>query len=100
MNETNVALLESIYASPEDVDFYVGGVLEIFKIVGGPFVGPSFGCLIAAGHDSFAGGDIYYYSNPSSPYPFPPDQINSVHNYNLSSIICQNTGLTEVVQIW
>lgn len=100
MNETNVELLRDAYADIEDIDYYVGGVFETYEILGNPLVGPTFGCVIASQWDNFAGGDIYYYSNKQSPYPFTDPQIEAIHAYNISGLLCANSGMTQTAQIW
>lgn len=99
-NKTNVALLKRVYASHEDVDFYVGGLLEIFESIGSPLVGPTFGCIIGLGHNNYVQGDIYYYSHKENPNPFSDAQLASIRNYTLSNMICTNTGLKQTNLIW
>lgn len=100
MNSTNVDLLRGAYASIEDIDYYVGGLFETYEILGNPLVGPTFGCVIASQWDNFAGGDIYYYSNPLSPHPFSDAQIQAVHAYSISGLICANTNMTGTAAVW
>lgn len=99
-NATNVNLLQNVYESVEDIDFYVGGVLEILEILGNPLVGPTLGCVIGHQWSNFAGGDIYYYLNPSSPYPFTEAQIKAIQAYTISNLLCANSNNTETAQIW
>ncbi|KAG4078673.1 hypothetical protein HA402_015263 [Bradysia odoriphaga] len=96
----NVELLRATYEDPEDIDYYVGGVFETYEILGNPLVGPTFGCVIANQWDNFAGGDIYYYSNPDSPYPFTSEQIEAIHAYSISNLLCANSEMTETAQVW
>lgn len=100
MNETNVELLRDAYESPEDVEYYVGGVLETYEILGNPLVGKTFGCVIARQWDNFAGGDAYYYSNPNSPYPFTQEQKWAIGNYTISNLLCANSDMTETATYW
>ncbi len=99
-NEKNVELLKQTYESPEDIDYYVGGIFETYEILGNPLVGPTFGCVIAKQWDNFAGGDKYYYSNPDSPYPLTPAQIEAIHAYTISNLLCANSGMTKTAEIW
>ncbi|KAJ6642404.1 Peroxidase [Pseudolycoriella hygida] len=100
MQPENVELLQKVYEAPEDIDYYVGGIFETYEILGNPLVGPTFGCVIARQWDNFAGGDIYYYSNPNSPYPLTPSQIDAVHNFNISSLLCVNSNMDQTAQVW
>jgi peroxidase len=99
-NPINVQLLKRLYKSHEDVDFYVGGMLEIFESVGYPLVGKTFGCVIVAHYDNVVSGDIYYYTHPESPYPFTEAQITAISNYAFSNFFCTNSNLTEVNSMW
>lgn len=95
-NATNVDLLKRVYASYEDVEFYVGGLLEIFESPGNPLVGPTFGCINGLGHNNYVQGDIYYYSHKENPYPFTAAQLASIRNYTLLSMYCTNSGIKEI----
>lgn len=98
--KTNVDLLRNIYESHEDVDFYVGGLLEAFESVGNPFAGPTFGCVIGANYNRVVGGDIYYFSHPENPYPFTAAQIVAIRKYKIPNIFCTNSGLKETNEMW
>lgn len=100
LNKTNVNLLREAYEHVNDIDYYVGGIFETYEILGNPLVGPTFGCVIASQWDNFAGGDIYYYSNPASPHPFSAAQIKAVHDYSISSLICANTKMSGTAKVW
>lgn len=99
-NKTNVELLKSMYQSYEDVELYVGGMLEAFESVGNPLAGPTFGCIIGENYNNVMGGDIYFYSHPENPYPFTKAQIDAIHNYTVPSIYCSNSKLKEVYKYW
>ncbi len=89
-----------MYESYDDVDFYVGGLLEAFESVASPFAGPTFGCIIGENYNNVMGGDIYYFSHPENPYPFTKAQIAAVANYTVPNIYCTNSGLKESVKLW
>ncbi|KAG4071048.1 hypothetical protein HA402_001485 [Bradysia odoriphaga] len=99
-NKTNVNLLKTFYRSYEDVDFYVGGLLEAFESVGNPFAGPTFGCVIGDNYKNAMGGDIYFYSHPENPYPMTKAQIDAVGKYSVSNLFCANSGLSETNKLW
>ncbi|KAG4073064.1 hypothetical protein HA402_009483 [Bradysia odoriphaga] len=99
-NKTNVELLKKVYKSHEDVDFYVGGLLEAFETVGNPFAGPTFGCIIGANYNNVMGGDRYFYTHPENPYPFTQAQIDAIKKYQIPHIYCANSGLKEIVKLW
>lgn len=93
-------LLRKVYKSHEDVDFYVGGLLEAFEHVGNPFAGPTFGCIIGANYNNAMGGDRFFYSHPENPHPFTAAQINAIRQYQIPHLFCANSGLNETVKLW
>jgi hypothetical protein len=46
------------------------------------------------------GGDAYFYSHPTNPYPFTSDQLTAIKAMQSPSIICSTTGLTSIQKIW
>ncbi|XP_037045582.1 peroxidase-like [Bradysia coprophila] len=100
VNKTNVDLLKRMYESFEDVDFYVGGLLESFASIGNPLAGPTFGCVIGENYNNVMGGDIYFFTHPDNPYPFTTAQINAVRKYRVSNIFCTNSNLNETYKYW
>lgn len=99
-NKANVELLKKMYDSYEDVEFYVGGLLEAFESVANPFAGPTFGCIIGENYNNVMGGDIYFYSHPENPHPFTKAQISAILKYTVPNIFCTNSGLKETNKIW
>lgn len=99
-NPINIELLKNTYETVEDIDYYVGGVLEMLEILGNPLVGETFGCVIGQQWNHFAGGDLYYYTNQNQPHPLSPAQIKAIQSYSISGVVCDNSGLTETQQIW
>jgi hypothetical protein len=51
-------------------------------------------------YKSVQGGDIYYYTNPSNPYPFTQEQLAAIKSYEFSNLICVNSGLDSVAKRW
>lgn len=100
MDAPNVDLLKEVYASPEDVDLYVGGWLETFKSTGNPLAGPTFACAISENYKNTVGGDIYFYSHPENPYPFTSDQLTVIKSFSMRHVICLNSGLSAVNKGW
>lgn len=91
----NVELLKRFYKSPEDVDFYVGGMLEIFKSVANPVAGPTFGCVIGENYRNVMGGDIYYYTHPENPNPFTKEQLDQIQTFSMIHLYCLNSKLKQ-----
>lgn len=99
-NKTNVDLLKKNYKSYEDVDLYVGGILELNENVANPFAGPTFGCIIGENYNNVMGGDIYFYSHPENPYPLTTAQSDAISKFSVSNLFCTNSGLKETNKLW
>ncbi|XP_061589166.1 eosinophil peroxidase-like [Cololabis saira] len=83
-------LLE-LYGTPDNIDAWLGGVAE--PSVQGGRVGPLFACLIANQFQRIRQGDRLWYENPGV---FTERQRAALSSVRLSSIICDNTGITNV----
>uniref|UniRef100_A0A182RSK5 Chorion peroxidase n=1 Tax=Anopheles funestus TaxID=62324 RepID=A0A182RSK5_ANOFN len=84
--------LRSLYSHPDDVDLYVGGVLE--PPVDGGVVGETFAELIADQFSKFQHGDRYFYSNgpETNPGHFTLPQLKEIQRVTMASLICANAG--------
>uniref|UniRef100_A0A914H5Y6 peroxidase n=1 Tax=Globodera rostochiensis TaxID=31243 RepID=A0A914H5Y6_GLORO len=77
--------LSSIYASPDDIDLYVGGMVE--DALMGALVGPTFACIIGNQFRRSRAGDRFYFENPSI---FSPAQLTEFKKTSLSRLLCDN----------
>uniref|UniRef100_A0A182P439 Uncharacterized protein n=1 Tax=Anopheles epiroticus TaxID=199890 RepID=A0A182P439_9DIPT len=84
--------LRALYAHPDDVDLYVGGILE--PPVEGGVVGETFAEMIADQFSKFQRGDRYFYSNgpDSNPGHFTLPQLKEIQRMTMASLICGNAG--------
>ncbi|XP_040155935.1 chorion peroxidase-like [Anopheles arabiensis] len=84
--------LRGLYPHPDDVDLYVGGILE--PPVDGGVVGETFAELIADQFAKFQRGDRYFYSNgpDTNPGHFTVPQLKEIQRVTLASLICANAG--------
>lgn len=84
--------LAKLYASPDDVDLYVGGILE--KPVKGGVVGQTFAEIISDQFVRLKEGDRYFYSNSrkSNPGHFTKPQLQELQKMTMAGIICANVN--------
>ena len=83
------ARLASVYASPDDVDLWVGALCE--PHVPGSSVGPLLHAVLVKQFTRLRDGDRFFYLNH-----LDPAQINAVNATRLSDIIRRNTNIPYV----
>jgi len=84
-DEEKLKVLKDIYGHPDNVDVWVGSILEE-KVEGGR-VGPTTRCLLVEQFKRLRDGDRFWYENPSV---FSAAQLTQVKQVTLSRIICDN----------
>ncbi|XP_058812589.1 chorion peroxidase-like [Topomyia yanbarensis] len=82
--------LAQVYASPNDVDLWVGGLLEDSQPDG--LVGETFANLIAEQFARLKYGDRYYFTEglKNNPGAFTPSQLEQIQRVTMASLICAN----------
>lgn len=87
--------LENVYEHPDDIDLWVGGLLE--RAVESAVVGSTFADIIADQFSRFRKGDRYFHEhNPSiNPGAFTPHQLDEIRKVKLARIICDNADDAE-----
>uniref|UniRef100_A0A182JWM4 Chorion peroxidase n=1 Tax=Anopheles christyi TaxID=43041 RepID=A0A182JWM4_9DIPT len=85
------ARLASVYESPDDLDLWVGGLLEP-PTQDGALFGETFAAIISEQFARLKFGDRYYYTNGprSNPGYFSSEQLSELNKVSLSSVICAN----------
>lgn len=96
MSRETIDSLSKIYASPNDIDLLVGGMLE--KSYSESLLGPTFSCILADQFKRTRQGDRYFYTNLLQPDPFTDKQIESIKRTTLAKIICHNSDGIEKMQ--
>lgn len=83
--------LKTVYAHPDDIDLWVGGLTEVARNDG--LVGPTFGDIIADQFSKFRQGDRYFYEHSPAinPGAFTPEQLAEVKKASLARLICDNS---------
>ncbi|XP_058056122.1 chorion peroxidase-like [Anopheles bellator] len=91
--------LASLYAAVEDIDLYVGGILE--QPVADGVVGETFAELISDQFAKFRHGDRYFYSNgpATNPGHFTLPQLRELQRITMASLICANAGDTHRMEV-
>ncbi|XP_012940602.1 chorion peroxidase [Aplysia californica] len=84
-----------VYASPDDIDLYSGGLSE--KPVQGGRIGEVFTCILALQFRDLKFGDRFWYENQADPTTaFTPAQIAQVNSFSLAKVICDVTGISRI----
>ena len=89
-------MLARLYRSPDNVDLFVGGILE--DRVRGGAMGPTFSCLMGKQFKALREGDRFWYENTDGPQAFTPGQLQELRKVNLARIICDNSDGIGVLQ--
>ncbi|KAI6183374.1 ShKT domain-containing protein [Aphelenchoides bicaudatus] len=76
--------VSELYKSPDQVDLYIGGLLE--NPVEGAILGPTLSCIFAEQMKRSRDGDRFFYKNPGI---FTEAQRNSIDRVTLSRVLCE-----------
>ncbi|XP_058118492.1 chorion peroxidase [Anopheles ziemanni] len=84
------AKLASVYDSPDDVDLWVGGILE--PLASDALFGETFASIIGEQFARLKFGDRYYYTNGPKHNPgfFSSEQLAELANLSFASVVCAN----------
>ncbi|KAI5696317.1 hypothetical protein M8J76_007904 [Diaphorina citri] len=88
MDSEQVTRLSQVYRGVNDIDYYIGGLLE--SVIRGTLSSPSFRCVFAEAFYRYKYGDRYFYEGPpaTNPGAFTPAQLDAIKKVFLSQIIC------------
>ncbi|CAL4107451.1 unnamed protein product, partial [Meganyctiphanes norvegica] len=84
-NEDVREQLKQLYGHPDNIDVWVGGLLEEAK--DGARVGPTFLCLLVDQFQKLREGDRFWFENPSV---FKAEQLAQIRQANLGRVLCDN----------
>lgn len=87
--------LEKVYIHPQDIDLFVGGLLE--QPLTGEVLGHTFGAIIAEQFRRLKYGDRFFFTHTGEDHSFTTMAISEVRKRRLSDIICDNTKITKVI---
>lgn len=91
--------LARVYRTPDDIDLWVGGLLE--KAVEDGIVGQTFSEIIADQFTRFKNGDRYYYeyNQKVNPTGFRPEQLQQIRKTTMARLICDNADHLHAVPL-
>ncbi|XP_052128834.1 peroxidase-like [Frankliniella occidentalis] len=99
ISQKDIKVLQSLYASHDDVDSYVGAVLEQQKSSLQPasITSPTFQCIVADQFYRTKFGDPYFFDFNGPSKPFTQAQLQQIHQRSASKLLCDNIpGLKSV----
>ncbi|KAF8372963.1 hypothetical protein PRIPAC_79392 [Pristionchus pacificus] len=97
MDQANIELLRQTYDSVDDIDLYVGLLLER-PTDPTALLGPTGSHLIADQLSAFKRGDRFFYENTATPGALSQAEYNAIRTFSLAQLICENTEGMELVQ--
>ena len=80
-----VEILEELYESPDDIDLWVGGLVEAPQ--GDARIGPLFSCLVKEQFLALRDGDRLWYEREGV---FTAAQLREIKKTSLAGIFCEN----------
>ncbi|XP_050563043.1 peroxidase isoform X2 [Spodoptera frugiperda] len=98
ISKENVAALQNLYETPEDVDLVVAGSLE--RNVPGAQAGPTFLCILTEQFYRTRVGDRYFYENGADPdIAFTPSQLETIRKgASMARLLCDNSDGIQSMQ--
>ena len=90
MESDAVEALRVAYASPSDVDLYVGGLME--RHAAGADLGPTFQCLVGDMFYRLRVGDRFFYDNANQAGSFGEKQLDELRKASMARLLCDNVG--------
>jgi peroxidase len=94
---STVQKLSSLYTDVDDIDLYVGGLLED-ATSNGVLLGETFACIIGQQFHNLKVGDRYWYENPEEPGEFTQAQLTSLRQTSLARLMCDNADSITTIQ--
>ncbi|RZF48834.1 hypothetical protein LSTR_LSTR003214 [Laodelphax striatellus] len=97
MKAEDIEKLKTVYADVSDIDYMVGGHLEIK--MPGSLVGPTFQCVMYTQFYNWRHGDRYFYNLKGQDGSFKEDQLKQILKTSVARLICDNVkGTTKVLK--
>merc|ERR1712179_102472 len=91
MPDAEVEKLKKIYKSVDDIDLFIGGLLESPQSAESGLVGPTFACIIADQFKRLKYGDRFYYENEPGIKAhvdgFTPRELKEIRKASMARIL-------------
>ncbi|GMT15571.1 hypothetical protein PFISCL1PPCAC_6868, partial [Pristionchus fissidentatus] len=97
MDAANIQLLKNTYASVDDIDLYVGLLMER-RTDPTALLGPTGGTIIADQFASWKKGDRFFFESNSNAGGLTRAEYNAIRAFTFSQLICENTDGMVMVQ--
>ncbi|KAG8035072.1 hypothetical protein G9C98_001562 [Cotesia typhae] len=91
----NVKKLSELYEHPDDVDFSVGGGLEVND---NALAGPTFLCVLIEQFYRTRVGDRFWFESPDPVVAFTREQLREIRKATLARFMCDNTNSIKTIQ--
>ncbi|VVC36103.1 Hypothetical protein CINCED_3A021410 [Cinara cedri] len=91
-----IARFKIIYASPDDIDLFPGGLSE-YPVKGG-LVGPTFACIIGLQFRQLKQCDRFWFETDNPLLRFPEAQLAEIRKATLAKILCENMDVHSDMQ--
>lgn len=89
-----IRTLEKLYRSPDDIDFFAGGMSE--TPLRGSLLGWTFTCVIGDQFARLKRADRFFYDLGGQAGSFTEGQLNEIRRTSWARILCDNSELTAV----
>ncbi|KAK6174266.1 hypothetical protein SNE40_017578 [Patella caerulea] len=93
-DQTAQGALEKTYKSVDDIDVFVGGMVE--QNEKGSVLGPLFNCILGQQFSDLKLGDSFWYETTDSRRGFTEDQLKAIKQVSFSQILCQVFDLNRI----
>ncbi|XP_034232901.1 peroxidase-like [Thrips palmi] len=87
LHQKDIDVLKELYEDVEDVDYYVGGLLERRKA---PLFGPTFQALLEDQFWRWRFADRFFFNFVGFPHSFTKDQIRAIEGASVARLFCDN----------
>lgn len=91
-----ITRFKRIYASPDDIDLFPGGMSE--RPLQGGLVGPTFACIIGIQFRQLRKCDRFWFETDDPSIRFTEAQLNEIRKTTLAKIVCENMEITGDMQ--